>query len=64
MKRRRQRNGTLVVRRTFEPGRLSPVWVVAAYERVVARHIRVVRATTVHTAARGQAQRQVGGPVR
>jgi hypothetical protein len=62
MSRVQQRRKALELGRTFEPGRLSDAWLAEAYERLVPRRTRVVRAAAFLAQQPGEAgRRRMGG---
>jgi len=64
MKCREKNRSILSVRRTYEPGRLSPVWLAEAYVHVVPRHVRIVQTPVCQDELQHPLrQRQVGGRV-
>jgi len=62
MSRGQRQKSALEVKRTFEPGRLSQVWLAEAYEHVVPRHVRIVRATAIQDETQyPDSQQRIGG---
>lgn len=51
MSRGQRHKRALEVKRTFEPGRLSQVWLVEAYDHLVPRHVRIVPVTAIQDEA-------------